>query len=146
MVLLITFIPTTQAKPLRSTMEVYFQPDFTIGGNPIWVGDIHGDLEGTMSFVATGPIPPKDVGFNDDNFIGPWNVHFFTEDWEIVTPDGKICGIDEGCTVAANWKFRMNGVVTYADGIYSNLVGHRVHMHGQIDWSQLLATGVVNIN
>ncbi len=146
-VFFLAFIPTTQAKPLRSEMEVYFNPDF--GGpnnNPIWVGYIHGDLEGEMTFWVTGPDPPKDVGYNSENFIADWNVHFFTEDWKIVTPYGTIRGIDRGCTVAANWKFRMNGEVTYADGIYGHLVGHRVHMNGQIDWSQGLAAGPVNIN
>ncbi len=40
----------------------------------------------------------------------------------------------------------MNGEVTYADGIYGHLVGHQVHMNGQIDWALLLASGPVNIN
>ncbi len=143
----IVFVPRVQAKPLRSEMEVYFNPDF--GGpenNPIWIGYIHGDLEGTMKFWATGPIPEKDVGYNAENWISDWNVHFFTEDWEIITPEGTIRGIDKGCTVASNWKFRMNGEVRYADGAYAHLVGHQVHMHGQINWAEWSAIGPVNIN
>ncbi|MFX1317665.1 MAG: hypothetical protein ACFE9D_12115 [Promethearchaeota archaeon] len=147
-VIFLAFIPTVQAKPFRSEMEVYFNPLFgTDPSEPIWIGYIHGDLEGTMTFWATGPDPPKDIGYDADNALGyEWNVHFFTEDWVIETSLGTIHGIDKGCTVSANWKFRMNGEVTYATGAYSHLVGHQVHMNGQINWGLMQAIGPVNIN
>jgi hypothetical protein len=120
--------------PLRLTMEVYFNPAvFTDPTQPIWVGTVSGDITGEMWFWATGPIPPKDVG----------KVHFFTEDWLIIDGDGdKIQGIDKGLTGFANWKFRMNGLVTDATGKFANLIGHHVHMHGQIEWTIVLVEGV----
>ncbi len=124
------FVPAAQAKPYKCTIEVYFNSEFWSDPTVyIWNGTIHGDLEGVMTFWATGyGGPGRDVG----------NVHFFTEDWVIVTEDGIIAGIDSGLTGFANWKYRMNGEVTYADGEYDGLVGRRVHMHGQITWTSVV--------
>jgi hypothetical protein len=70
-------------------------------------------------------------------------VHFFTEYWEIIDGEGDlIAGIDKGQTGYSNWKFRMNGEVTVATGKYADLVGHKVHMNGQIDWEQVFVNGV----
>ena len=78
-----------------------------------------------MTFWATGwGGPGRDVG----------NVHFFTEFWVIENDDGRIEGIDSGLTGFAQWRYRMNGIVTSAEGIYDGLEGHRVHMDGQITW------------
>ncbi|UCE11713.1 MAG: hypothetical protein JSW61_07230 [Candidatus Thorarchaeota archaeon] len=131
---IVASVPAVEAKQIRSTMEVNFNPEVLTNPTvPIWQGYIHGDIEGTMKFWATGPIPPKDVG----------NVHFFTELWTIVDGDGHtITGIDKGSTTFSNWKFRMNGVVTEATGKYADLVGHQVHMNGQIYWSTVLYDGV----
>ncbi|MFX1559408.1 MAG: hypothetical protein ACFFBL_02360 [Promethearchaeota archaeon] len=141
----IASVPNAHAANYRSTMVVNFNPAFwdpPVGSNPIWVGTISGDIEGTMTFWATGPDPAKDLGYPPDGF--PWQVHFFTEKWEIVTADGTIKGIDKGNTGYSNWKFRMNGEVTEASGIYENLVGHKVHMDGQIEWTpgKVFAEGV----
>ena len=63
--------------------------------------------------------------------------------WEIIDEDGDmIAGIDKGLTGYSNWKYRMNGIVTYADGKYEGLVGHQVHMNGQIEWTTVFAVGV----
>ena len=147
------FIPGAQAKSLRSTMRVNFYPYGPDG--PIWAGPIEGDIDGYMEFFAVGPFPPKDVGIYLKNWLYvnglidiPWAVHFFEEEWYIYTEkDGEllIAGNDKGCTVASNWKFRMNGEVTFADGDYEYLIGHQVHMHGQITWELGLAEGPIII-
>jgi hypothetical protein len=131
---LIALVPTANAAQYRSTIVVSFNPAvFVDPSNHIWKGTISGDIDGTMTFWATGPIPPKDLG-NPPDF--PWRVHFFTEYWEIIDGDGDmIAGIDKGCTCSSNWKYRMNGEVTKATGKYANLVGHKVHMNGQIEWT-----------
>jgi len=141
MAFLFAFIPGAQAKQLRSEMLVYFNPEvFSDPNKPIWNGTISGDINGKMLFWATGPIPAKDLGYPPDFF---WRVHFFTEYWEITDEEGDmICGIDAGNTGSANWRFRMNGVVTDATGKYEGLVGHQVHMHGEIDWTTIFDEGV----
>ena len=130
----IALIPTVDAAQYRSKMVVNFNPAFWDNPveNTIWEGTISGDIDGTMKFWATGPDPAKDLG-NPPTFF--WQVHFFTEYWEITTEDGMIGGIDKGNTGYSNWKFRMNGEVTVATGIYADLVGHKVHMNGQIEWT-----------
>ena len=138
LVFIIASVPNANAAQLRSTMTVSFNPDFQVNpvnpsiDNAIWVGTISGDIDGTMLFWATGPDPGKDLG-HPPGF--PWQVHFFTEKWMIFNEDGYIVGIDKGNTGYSNWKFRMNGEVTEADGIYTDLVGHKVHMNGQIEWT-----------
>ena len=137
--IIMVFIPTAQAKQYGSTVELSFNPDFS-ETEPIWVGTISGEIDGTMKFWATGPDPTKDLG-HPPGF--PWQVHFFTEYWEITDGDGDlIAGIDNGNTGYSNWKYRMNGVVTEATGKYVDLVGHRVHMHGQIEWTEVFVSGV----
>lgn len=132
---IVASVPAVQAKQYRSEMVVNFNPAFWDNPveNTIWEGTISGDIEGTMKFWATGPDPAKDLGHPPDGF--PWQVHFFTEKWEIITADGTIKGIDKGNTGYSNWRFRMNGEVTEASGIYEDLVGHKVHMDGQIEWT-----------
>ena len=140
---IVASVPAVQAKQYRSTMVMNFNPAFwdpPVGSNTIWEGTISGDIEGTMKFWATGPDPAKDLGHPPDGF--PWQVHFFTEYWEIITEDGRIAGIDKGNTGYSNWKFRMNGEVTEASGIYADLVGHKVHMNGQIEWTTVFMDGV----
>ncbi|MHA2349576.1 MAG: hypothetical protein ACXADL_08095 [Candidatus Thorarchaeota archaeon] len=131
---IIASVPAVQAKQLRSTMNVNFNPAVFIDPTqPIWQGTISGDINGEMVFWAVGPVPPKDVG----------KVHFFCEEWLIIDDEGDmIFGIDKGVTTFANWGFRMNGEVTDATGKYADLVGHRVHMHGQIEWTEVLVSGV----
>ncbi len=147
--IIMVFIPTAQAKQYGSTVELSFNPlVFEDPTEPIWVGTISGEIDGTMVFWATGPNPSKDLG-HPPGF--PWQVHFFTEYWEITDDEGDwIAGIDNGNTGYSNWKYRMNGVVTEATGKYVDLVGHRVHMHGQIEWTVLFdsgdAVGLVIIN
>lgn len=138
---LIALIPSVDAAQYRSTMYVSFNPGcFTDPSIPIWEGTISGDIDGTMIFWATGPDPAKDLGNPPDFF---WRVHFFTEKWNITDEDGDmILGIDKGNTVSSNWKFRMNGEVTVATGKYKDLVGHKVHMHGQIEWSDVFVSGI----
>ena len=138
---IMAFVPTAQAKQYGSTMEVSFNPlVFSDPTEPIWVGTISGEIDGTMVFWATGPNPSKDLG-HPPGFA--WQVHFFTEYWEITDEDGDlIAGIDKGNTGYSNWKFRMNGEVTVATGKYVDLVGHRVHMHGQIEWTEVFVSGV----
>ncbi|MHA2031128.1 MAG: hypothetical protein ACXAC2_18955 [Candidatus Kariarchaeaceae archaeon] len=138
---MMAFVPNIQAMQYRTTMDVSFNPEvFSDPTVPIWVGTVSGDIDGTMLFWATGPTPPKDLG-HPPGF--PWQVHFFTEYWEIIDEDGDlIAGIDKGNTGYANWKFRMNGEVTGATGKYVDLVGHQVHMHGQIEWTELFVSGV----
>ena len=139
--IIMVFIPTAQAKQYGSTMEVSFNPAvFSDPTEPIWEGTISGEIDGTMVFWATGPNPSKDLG-HPPGF--PWQVHFFTEYWEITDEDGDlIAGIDNGNTGYSNWKFRMNGVVTEATGKYVDLVGHHVHMHGQIEGTEVFVSGV----
>jgi hypothetical protein len=133
-------VPNVAAVHYRSTMNVSFNPAvFDDPSNPIWIGTISGDIDGTMTFWATGPDPAKDLG-HPPGF--PWQVHFFTERWIITTEEGTIVGIDKGCTGYSNWRFRMNGEVIEATGRYANLVGHKVHMDGQIEWEEVFVSGV----
>lgn len=138
---IVALMPSVDAtQQYRSTMNVSFNPGvFTDPANPIWIGTISGDIDGTMIFWATGPIPSKDLG-HPPGF--PWEVHFFTEYWEITTEDGWIHGIDKGNTGYSNWRFRMNGEVVDAGGIYAGLVGHQVHMNGQIEWTEVFVSGI----
>jgi len=144
---IIALVPAVDAAQYRSTMNVSFNPSFQVNpaipsiDNAIWVGTISGDIEGTMVFWATGPDPAKDIG-HPPGF--PWQVHFFTEYWEITTDDGWIAGIDKGNTGYSkwkNWKFRMNGEVTDASEKYADLIGHQVHMNGEIEWEDVFVSG-----
>jgi len=140
--LILAFAPAVQAKQLRSTMVVSFNPGvFNDPPEYIWKGTISGDINGIMTFWATGPVPAKDLGHPPGFF---WQVHFFTEYWEITDENGQlmIAGIDKGNTGYSNWKFRMNGEVTEANGEYADLVGHQVHMNGQIEWTTVFESGV----
>ncbi len=140
LIFVIASVPNAHAAQYRSTMNVAFNPEvFEDPTQPIWEGTISGDLDGTMLFWATGPVPSKDLG-HPPGF--PWQVHFFTEYWMIITEDGYIAGIDKGNTGYSNWKFRMNGEVTEAEGIYEDLVGHQVHMNGQITWTEVFVSGI----
>ncbi|MFW9786164.1 MAG: hypothetical protein ACFFE2_04075 [Candidatus Thorarchaeota archaeon] len=140
LIFLVASVPNAHAAQYQSEMNVSFNSDvFNDPSKPIWEGVITGDIDGTMTFWATGPIPAKDLG-SPPGF--PWQVHFFTERWLITTDDGWISGIDKGNTGYSNWRFRMNGEVTDAGGIYIDLVGHKVHMDGEITWTEIFASGV----
>lgn len=133
-------VPNVAAVHYCSKMSVHFNPAaLTDPSNHIWQGTISGDINGIMTFWATGPIPSKDLGHPPEFF---WQVHFFTEYWMIETDDGWIAGIDKGNTGYSNWYFRMNGEVTEAGGIYADLIGHKVHMNGEIYWTDVFVEGV----
>ena len=69
---IVALVPPVDAAHYRSTMNVSFNPDvFLDPANPIWIGTISGDIDGTMVFWATGPIPPKDLGNPPDFPILP---------------------------------------------------------------------------
>lgn len=133
--LLFAFVPRVQARPLVFTMYMKFDPAGTVDPTtPIWKGDVSGAADGYMEFFAVGPHPAKDVGYNPNNPLGEWEVHFFEEEWVIYIDGDEIRGVDKGQTRASDWTFRMNGKVTSATPKYEYLIGHRVHMEGQITW------------
>jgi len=150
--IIFVFIPGTQARPLVFTMYMKFNPAVLSNPEvPIWWGPVEGAATGYMEFFAVGPTPAHDVGYNPDNPLGTWEVHFFEEEWTIYIGDFYIKGVDKGTTTASDWTFRMNGKVTEANGPYWYLVGHRVHMEGQITWnwddlSESTAIGPIQIN
>ena len=120
-------IIVAQAKPLYGEMELYIPP---IGNPPAapegswltWGGTISGDINGNMFFYKT-----------DGRWPSEMNSHFW-EIWIITDIQGNmlLMGTDKGVVSWANLKYRMNGVVTNAAPQYTSLIGHRVHMYGDI--------------
>jgi hypothetical protein len=112
------------------------RPDDDLGRNT-WSGEITGDITGDMHFYKTDG---KNVG----------NVRHYWEIWLITDSQGEmlLMGTDKGVWSPANYKYRMNGVVTDAAPSYEYLIGHNVHMSGDIipgpdEW---LGPGVFRVN
>ena len=127
--LTIFLVAAVQAKPLRGEMALNLMapgPEHPVYGAPVWSGTITGDINGDMYFYNWGIV--KDVG----------QAHFFWETWLITDGNGNmLTGIDKGVVTWKNDRYRMNGVVTDASGDWAYLVGHNVHMSGDITWQNI---------
>ena len=100
-------------KPLRC--EVEMQLFWT---TPLhWEGTVTGDMEGTITVTE---LPAS----------FPGKTEHFSETFEIVTANGLIRGVDEGVWNMKTYKWRANGQVTEATGIWADLVGCHVHEMG----------------
>ncbi len=137
---LILLLPGTAPaeEPLIGQMELDFYLD-----NPVWRGNITGDISGNMFFTNVGPgrrgVEERGMTLS------------FEEVWLITDEYGNmlLTGTDEG-VVSANSKYRMNGVVTGAAPEWSYLIGRAVHMSGYITWDPtglpLTAPGTFRVN
>jgi hypothetical protein len=137
---ILTLVPvmSVNANPiLRTTMSLDFY-----GVNPIWRGSVSGDINGFMDFTNVG----SGKGGNQE----AGNTIHFGEIWQIWSDDFLLRGTDKGVVSLGNSKYRMNGIVTEAEGIWAHLVGHRVHMSGTITWdpdtgAPLTAPGIFQV-
>ena len=136
---------TVNAKPSYGAMALDrggpVHPEY---GSPGWSGPITGDINGYMYFFNTGK---KDAG----------QAHHFWEIWLITDGNGieygntLLMGTDNGVVTWKNDKYRMNGVVTEANGDYEHLFGRNVHMSGIITFdpdtgAPLTAPGTFRVN
>ena len=130
--LLMSFvIPSVLAlKPLRGTMALDRQPT-----NPVWVGTITIDnIEYKMCFTNIGTGKPYLSNPGKDLHFGEiWLITDF-EDNLVLT------GTDSGVVATANWKYRMNGVVTATNAAFEAYLGRQVHMDGIV----LFVDGVIS--
>jgi len=117
-------------KPLRCelTMEVFWLPELH------WEGTVTGYIEGTITVTE---LPPS----------FPGKTEHFSEIFEIVTANGLIRGVDEGVWNMKTYKWRANGKVTEATGIWADLVGCRVHEMGTTSplGAEVTAWGTITI-
>jgi len=111
--MLIAPISAQPNKPLKCelTMNVIWLPV------PHWEGTVTGDIVGT---VTVNELPPS----------FPGKTEHFSETFEIVTADGVIRGLDDGVWNMKTYKWRANGYITEATGIWTGLVGCHVHEMG----------------
>ena len=117
------------AKPLCGEMALDFYGHIA---PPVWRGTISGDINGFMVFFNTGV---KDVG-QAHHFWEIWEI--YDKPWDDPTKVLLIRGTDKGVVTWKNNKYRMNGVVTEATGDWTYLVGHNVHMSGDITWQEIV--------
>jgi hypothetical protein len=140
MVSILTLVPVmsvSAVQNLRTTMTLEFY-----GVNPIWRGTVSGDINGYMDFT--------NIGTGKSGNQAPGHTIHFGEIWQIWSDDFLLRGTDKGVVTLANSKYRMNGIVTEAEGTWAHLVGHRVHMSGTITWdpdsgAPLTAPGIFQV-
>jgi len=117
-----------------------------------WVGTVDsGDLEGYTLICVTLVLEFR----GGEPFVDAKNVYFF-ELWFIgdgieyvdgeVTGDVVLAGFDEGVTRFKNGEFTGNGIVTEAYGDWSDLIGHKEHVSGTVDFSDWTFTSTMQIN
>lgn len=135
--------PANANSPLSGDMELGFNLGYTEPGTevPVWVGTVTIDeAEYGMAFFNIGTGKP----FADQPSA---SVSFFGEIWEIYDVDTGVMdpaafergdilmsGTDEGVGSLINSKYRMNGSVDEASGVFEMWVGRRVHMSGTIEF------------
>ncbi len=127
------------AKPsanLRGEMDLYFDLTAVVPDDPVWVGTITFEGNGTygMRFYHLSP-------FRDYSQASPFEEYFeiFT-----LTPDSTVilAGPDVGVTTTANkppepCTYRMNGEIEVAAAPFEGWLGRHVHMGGIITWQIL---------
>lgn len=128
-------VPTQAKKPLRGTMDLYFDLSAQIPDDPIWIGTIDIDGYGVygMRFYHLSP-------FKEYSQASPFEEIF--EIYDLVTEEILLAGPDVGVTTLANkppepCKYRMNGKVEVAAGEFAEWLGRNVHMSGVITWQNL---------
>ncbi len=113
----VTLMATVAAqpnKPLRLELEM----DLFFTTPLHWEGTITGDLEGDI--VVTEGLPSF-----------PGKTEHFYETFVITTTGGDtIEGYDAGVWSFQTFKWRANGIVTSATGVWAGLVGCKVHEIG----------------
>jgi hypothetical protein len=136
MLVLLPAIPANAQPPLYGEMNLEYNLD--------WAGPslIVPDWEGTITIDS---IQYGMVFYNfwsGKPFAFPFKgsadqpVIFFGEKWEIYdlgTGITLMWGFDEGVSTSVNSKFRMNGSVEYATGVFDGWQGRTVHMSGIIE-------------
>lgn len=143
----IVFVVATPAQadaPVRGDMDLGFNlaasgPSDVV---PTWVGTVTIDeVPYGMAFFNLGTGKP----FADQP--APQATNFYGERWVIydvgtgvMDPAGFVpgsivlAGTDEGVGSLVNGKYRMNGSVDEAHGVFSMLLGRPVHMQGVIEF------------
>lgn len=135
--------PANAKSPLTGEMDLGFNLGWTEPGTdvPIWVGTVTIDeADYGMAFFNIGTGKP----FAEHPSA---SVSFFGEIWEIydvdtgvmdpaafVRGDILMAGTDQGVVSFNNNKYRMNGSVEEAYGIFEMWAGRRVHMSGTVEF------------
>lgn len=133
------------AKPsanLRGEMDLYFDLTAVVPDDPVWVGTITFEGNGTygMRFYHLSP-------FRDYSQASPfeeWFEIYDVYDETIV----YLAGPDVGVTVLANkppepCTYRMNGEIEVAIEPFAEWIGRHVHMSGVITWQVIPGVGPV---
>jgi len=161
---LMAVAPVSADPPLRGVMDLTLNLGPPDGSPPAecpaisWIGTItiDGDMY-DMAFFPQGTGKP----FDSDPST---SVHFFEEIWTIYElgtldyeftnyPDPDVpggvdilttcildeavpvlSGDDSGTTSIKASRYRMNGKVDFAEGVFAGLEGHKVHMSGTVEW------------
>ncbi len=152
-------IPAQADQPLYGDMDLEFNlgwpgPNTTV---PVWIGTvmIDGSQYGMVFFNVGSGKPFVDRVQGNVAFFGEiWVIYdwitFNFDTQEFLHGEVLLWGVDEGVTTRANSKYRMNGSVEGAFGIFEQWDGRNVHMSGTIEFYPFgaphFAPGVFRIN
>jgi hypothetical protein len=134
-------------KPLYGTTDLQFNLGFPGPQTeiPVWLGTINIDNEeyGMIFFNIGSGKSFVDTPSESNTFFGEIWVIFewieieFDEFGALASWNAGpkvLLGTDEGVVTFKNDKYRMNGEVTEAYGIFSGWIGRSVYMNGIIQW------------
>jgi len=114
---------------LDGSTEYHFMGELYEGKVLIWQGTIEGDIEGIIRWYL------------ESEMIPTGQASHYDVTWDIRDKDSGnmiMAGEDSGSTTARlgkNSNWRTNGIVTFANGDYSEWQGHHVHMGGNFTWA-----------
>ena len=126
LMVLLVLAPAVSAKTLKCDQTIIYDeygvpgphPDH-LGETGYWMGEITGDLTGTVYFWEKMP---------DPYIVG--KVMHFSEDFYIDFGNGWVSGYDKGVWNFATLKFRATGWVTDGSENYEYLIGSKFHEEG----------------
>lgn len=126
--------PAASAHPIKP-IRAHGTANFVMNG---WEYDFDGDLDCDAFAVV-----PEVRIVGDFPFV-EGTMHWF-EIMAITCADGTITLESYGTWTFDNGKFRVNGTVVEATGVYNHLIGARAHQSGLVDPAVFPFTGTLTL-